>query len=230
MYKPLMCIKHISFFFCFFFCGKLTHAQLLSAAEFVFREAEQNYVPLIEDGNPIPLQVDSNDHKGVLRAVESLQRDFERVAGKRAESGTGTTGGIWIGTVGQSALIDGLVGKGLIDRGALEGKREKFIITVLDDMRVAEAPVLIIAGSDKRGTIYGIYELSKQMGDSPWHYRADVPVERATDLYLKPGSYTEGEPAVHYRGIFLNDEYPALTRWTNYTFGGYNSRFYEKVF
>lgn len=230
MYKPLMYIKHISFFFCFFFCGKLTHAQLLSAAEFVFREAEQNYVPLIEDGNPIPLQVDSNDHKGVLRAVESLQRDFERVAGRRAESGTGTTGGIWIGTVGQSALIDGLLGKGLIDGGALEGKREKFIITVLDDTRVAETPVLIIAGSDKRGTIYGIYELSKQMGVSPWHYWADVPVERATDLYLKPGSYTEGEPAVHYRGIFLNDEYPALTRWTNYTFGGYNSRFYEKVF
>src|SRR5690606_25899423 len=77
---------------------------------------------------------------------------------------------------------------------------------------------------------YGIYELSEQMGVSPWYYWADVPVERKTNLYIRPGSYTDGEPAVQYRGIFLNDEYPALTRWANHTFGGYNSQFYETVF
>src|SRR5690606_36596246 len=89
---------------------------------------------------------------------------------------------------------------------------------------------LVIAGSDKRGTIYGIYELSKQMGVSPWYYWADVPVERKENLYIKPGMYTDSEPADAYRGIFLNDEYPALTRWVNHTFGGYNSHIYETVF
>jgi hypothetical protein len=89
---------------------------------------------------------------------------------------------------------------------------------------------LVIAGSDKRGTIYGIYELSEQTGVSPWYYWADVPVKKQTDLYVKPGTYTDGEPAVRYRGIFLNDEAPALSGWAQETFGGFNSRFYAKVF
>lgn len=198
--------------------------------DFVFREPQSGYLPLIENGTPLPLHIDPNDDKGVLRAVESLQQDFEKVAGKRAEKAPETKSAIWIGTVGHSTLIDGLLEKGLLDRKEIEGKREKFIITVVDNPAPDVESALIIAGSEKRGTIYGIYELSKQMGVSPWYYWADVPVERADNLYVKPGVYTEGEPAVQYRGIFLNDEYPALTRWVNHTFGGYNSQFYETVF
>ena len=90
----------------------------------------------------------------------------------------------------------------------------------------------MIAGSDKRGTVYGIYELSRQIGVSPWYYWADVPVEKHADLYIQKGEFTDGEPAVRYRGLFLNDEAPCLTSWVKNTFGtDYGDHhFYAKVF
>ena len=105
----------------------------------------------------------------------------------------------------------------------MKGKCEKYIITTVDGR-------LVVAGSDKRGTIYGIYELSRQMGVSPWYYWADVPVVRRDAVYALPGLYTDGEPKVRYRGLFLNDEAPCLTGWAGKTFGGFNHKFYEKVF
>jgi hypothetical protein len=92
------------------------------------------------------------------------------------------------------------------------------------------ASALVIAGSDKRGTIYGIYDLSEQIGVSPWHFWADVPVVHKDALFVKAGRYGEGEPAVKYRGIFLNDEAPALSGWVKEKYGTYNHQFYEKVF
>src|SRR5690606_31288869 len=137
---------------------------------------------------------------------------------KEAEVVTTAKSAIWIGTAGQSNLFDGLIAQGRLYKNAIAGKREKFIITVIHQPAAVVESALVIAGSDNRGTIYGIYELSKQMGVSSWYYWADVPVERKENLYIKPGMYTDGEPAVAYRGIFLNDEYPALTRWVNHTF------------
>ena len=112
-----------------------------------------------------------------------------------------------------------------INGNLLKGKREKFIITLTDGQ-------LVIAGSDRRGTIYGIYELSQQMGISPWYDWADVPVEHHDSIFVNKGIYTDGEPAVRYRGIFLNDEAPCLTSWVKNTYGtGYGDhRFYQRVF
>ena len=104
---------------------------------------------------------------------------------------------------------------------------------------------LVIVGSDKRGTIYGIFEISKQIGVSAWYWWADVPVEHRDALYIVPGTYLQGPPSVKYRGIFLNDEYPDLTNWIAEKFGmvaqqktppipagvaNYNHQFYEKIF
>ena len=91
---------------------------------------------------------------------------------------------------------------------------------------------LVIAGSDRRGTIYGIYELSQQMGVSPWYDWADVPVEHHDSIFANKGIYTDGEPAVRYRGIFLNDEAPCLTSWVKNTYGTEygDHRFYQRVF
>ena len=73
---------------------------------------------------------------------------------------------------------------------------------------------LVIAGSDKRGTIYGIYDLSEQIGVSPWYWWADVPVAAPDAICSSTaGRARDGEPAVKYRGIFLNDEAPALSGW-----------------
>jgi hypothetical protein len=185
--------------------------------------------PLVTNGIPIPVLTDANDYEGVLRAVSDWKEDMRKVSGRLPESGKGRLAVI-IGTAGKSALIDRLIRENKIPANELRGKREKYLLTIVSNPLEEVEEALVIAGSDKRGAIYGVYELSAQMGVSPWYYWADVPVETRENLYVKRGSYTEGEPLVQYRGIFLNDEAPALEGWANATFGGFNHAFYEKVF
>ena len=153
-----------------------------------------------------------SDYEGVKIAIRNLQADLKNTLGIDQAN-------ILIGTIGKNKDIDKLK---LAD---LKGKREKYIITTVDNQ-------LIIAGSDRRGTIYGIYELSQQLGVSPWYYWADVPIKKHEKAYIKKGVFTDGEPAVEFRGIFLNDEAPCLTSWVKNTFGTNfgDHRFYEKVF
>ena len=170
----------------------------------------------------LTIGVDSREHSCVQLAVKNLTIDLERVTGRTA-SIQANSPTILIGTVGTHPKIDQWVKQGLLRD--LKGKTEKYIIKTIDGQ-------VIIAGSDKRGTVYGIYELSRQIGVSPWYYWADVPVEKHDDLYVRNGEYSDGEPAVRYRGLFLNDEAPCLTSWVKNTFGtDYgNHHFYEKVF
>lgn len=197
--------------------------------QFIFTQKNTSYFPLAVDGKPVSIHTDNSDYKGVLRAVNDLKEDLRKVTGNSPQQGA-TKFTLIIGTVGKSPTIDKLIQTGKIEAKDLKGKNEKYIIkTVTAPLEGIDA-ALVIAGSDKRGTIYGIYELSSQIGVSPWYYWADVPVVNQKNLYVKPGTYTEGEPAVQYRGIFLNDEAPALTGWSKATFGGFNHQFYEKVF
>jgi hypothetical protein len=189
--------------------------------------------PLVTADRAAPLWYDANDHPGVLRALGDLAADVERVTGRRPAASTACPAHaqpVIIGTVGKSAVIDSLVTAGKLDASDLTGKWESFVITTVADPVPGVKRALVIAGSDKRGTIYGIYELSEQLGVSPWYWWADVPVKKRARAYVLPGRYASGEPAVRYRGIFLNDEAPCLTGWTNEKFGGMNSKFYTKVF
>jgi hypothetical protein len=111
-----------------------------------------------------------------------------------------------IGTVGKSPLIDGLVKSGKVNADAISGKWESFIITTVANPMPGVDQALVIAGSDKRGTIYGIYEISEQIGVSPWYWWADVPPKHHENLFIKAGTYVQGPPVVKYRGIFINDE------------------------
>ena len=202
----------------------LLMALTMSAAEqfVVFHPSAD--VLLLKDAS---ISFDANEHSCVQRAIANLQQDFRRVTGKAALSGvsgdSGKPGNIFVGTVGVNKQIDQWVKKG--ELRDLKGKTEKYIIKTIGDQ-------LVIAGSDKRGTVYGIYELSQQIGVSPWYYWADVPVEKHDAIYIKKGEYTDGEPSVRYRGLFLNDEAPCLTTWVKNTFGtDYGDHhFYEKVF
>lgn len=188
---------------------------------------------LLNPGNRVEIYMDANDCKGVSYAVQALIKDFRQVSGCQATltsqygntHGKNSQPGILVGTLGHSAAIDQLVRQKRIDARQLKGKHEKFIITLVDQQ-------LVIAGSDRRGTIYGIYELSQQMGVSPWYDWADVPVEHHDSIFVNKGIYTDDEPAVRYRGIFLNDEAPCLTSWVKNTYGtGYGDhRFYQRVF
>lgn len=199
---------------------------------------------LINRDNKVEIYMDANDCKGVSYAANALVKDIIKVSGSKAvltsdaglkdknttrkDAADKNAAGkptILVGTIGHSAAIDQLIRQKRISGNLLKGKREKFIITVVDGQ-------LVIAGSDRRGTIYGIYELSQQMGVSPWYDWADVPVVHHDSIFVNKGVYTDGEPAVRYRGIFLNDEAPCLTSWVKNTYGtGYGDhRFYQRVF
>ena len=197
--------------------------------KFIFSSAlKPDYFSLVENGKPVQIISETNDFQGVFRAVNDLKNDFQRVIGN-LPSTSGRTA-IIIGTAGKSSVIDKLIQQGKISKNELSGKNEKYIITTIDNPSSGIERALVIAGSDRRGTIYGIYELSQQIGVSPWYWWADVPVKQQSSLYFKPGIYTEGEPAVHYRGIFINDEAPAFQGWCNAVFGGVNSKMYVHMF
>jgi len=189
---------------------------------------------LVDQGVAAKLYVDGGDYPGVVRAAHDLQADIFRVSGCNAllnNDGKSLFGEVvLIGTIGKSRLIDQLVREHKIDVSQIDGKWESTLIQVVPHPLPGVVRGLVIAGSDKRGTIYGIYDLSEQIGVSPWYWWADVPVEHKDALYVKAGRWVEGEPAVKYRGIFLNDEAPSLTGWANEKFGGLNHQFYEKVF
>ena len=188
---------------------------------------------LADNGKLVSIIIDANDFKGVIRTAEDLQKDILNVTGSEPaiqNIPSECDNVVIIGTIGKSSLIDNLIKAGRIDVSDIAGKWESYIIQTVDDPMSGIGKALVIAGSDKRGTIYGIYTISEQIGVSPWYWWADVPVKKADRLYVKSGRYLYGSPAVKYRGVFLNDEAPALTRWTSEKFGGYNSKFYTKVF
>ena len=216
----------ITFFIILFF---VSESKASDIGQIVQPEKSTNSFPLAENKIPVPILYDMSDFKGVIRAIDNLSLDFERVTGNKPALKTGKYMLI-IGTVGHSSHIDQLIKSGKIDERELNGKFEKYIIQTVENPMSDVSEALVIAGSDKRGTIYGIYELSAQMGVSPWYWWADVPVRENDNLYVKRGIYTEGEPKVKYRGIFINDEAPAFQGWCEEIFGGVNSKMYEHMF
>lgn len=198
-----------------------------------FDQLSSERFTLVEEGCPVSLLIDAEETTGAMIAARNLQDDFQRVTGRKAEllHTPQTKSLVVVGTMG-SHYIKELVKKGKIDGKALKGKREKYIMTVVEHPFDGVDEALVIAGSDMRGTIYGIYELSEQIGVSPWYDWADVPVVKQRNLSILRGTYTAGEPAVDYRGIFLNDEAPCLTGWVKHTYGtDYGDhRFYARVF
>jgi len=180
------------------------------------------------------LYVDSNDHKGVIRALGDLQQDVVRVTGKSAQL-TNDIGElkkhvVLVGTIGKSALIDRLITEKKIKPQRIANKWDGYHLQVVNHPLPGVERALVIAGADKRGSIYGIYDVSEQIGVSPWYYWADVPVAKKKEIYILKGTLKQDAPKVKYRGIFLNDEAPALTGWVNENHGNYNHEFYEKVF
>jgi hypothetical protein len=191
-------------------------------------------VALAENGKTAILFADPADDPGVLRAAADLRDDIARVTALtpalRVQAGAAGSDAVIIGTLGKSALIDRLAAQGVIDEKALRGKWEGFQLRTVEHPLPGVERALVIAGSDRRGTIYGIYTLSEQIGVSPWYWWADVPAQRRDNVYAHAPQAVSDAPAVQYRGIFLNDEQPALTGWAKERFGGYNHAFYEKVF
>ncbi len=189
---------------------------------------------LAKENKIAAIYIDFEDWPGVVRAAGDLQADIKRVTGctakithKETKLGKNV---VLIGTIGKSKIIDQLIRNDKVDVTPIDGKWESFIITVVPKPLAGVDNALVIVGSDKRGTIYGIYDLSEQIGVSPWYWWADVPVEKKENLFVKAGKYVQGPPAVKYRGIFINDEGWALGPWAGEKFGGFNHKMYVHMF
>lgn len=234
---PLLRVAIWGSAFFFLFCSLFSpglRGQAIGQGLYVEFAGHDGDFSIVSQGRSATLFVDSNDYPGVVRAAGDLRADIERVTGQRAEivhEAKNLAGNvIVIGTTGKNELIDRLIRGGRLDVTAIAGKWESFLIAVVPDPFPGVASALVVAGSDKRGSIYGIYDLSNQIGVSPWYWWADVPVSHRDALFVKPGVRVQGPPAVKYRGIFLNDEAPSLTGWVKEKYGNYNHEFYVKVF
>lgn len=182
-----------------------------AAEKFIhFSRANQHDIELTNSNDTV--KYDPSDWEGVIIAVNNLRNDLKAVTGSDKAS-------IVVGTAGKSKAVDKYTD--IVNQ--LKGKWEQYIITNDGDN-------VVIIGSDKRGTIYGIYELSRQIGVSPWYWWADAPIAKHDNIYMTPGTYTDGEPAVKYRGIFINDEWPSFGGWCQNHFGGVNSKMYATIF
>ncbi|MGN0049181.1 MAG: glycosyl hydrolase 115 family protein [Bacteroides sp.] len=182
-------------------------------------KAAERFVSFTKDTGMIPLTgttdtivYDKAEWKGVVIAVNNLRNDLRAVTGSPCAP-------ITVATVGKSPIAKRYAKQAK----TLAGKWEQYLL--FDD-----GNSVVILGSDKRGTIYGIYELSRQLGVSPWYWMADAPIQRHNEVYFKPGIYTDGEPKVKYRGLFINDEWPSFGTWCNNHFGGVNSKAYSHIF
>lgn len=188
---------------------------------------------LVAHGHPATIVADRHDFAGVLRAAHDLQSDLSRVSGARVAYTTAARKplhtAIIVGTLGHSARVDRIVRRLHIDTRDVAGHWEAYLLQVVDHPEPGIDRALLIAGADKRGTIYGIYELSRRIGVSPWVWWADVPVRHRDALYAAPGRFRDA-PRVRYRGLFINDEDPALGGWMKARFGGDNHAFYKHVF
>jgi hypothetical protein len=206
----------------------------LAHAQQVFFTYKNDAFVLVDNHVATPILVDQEDFPGVLRAAKSLQSDVHRVTGVPPTLLSSTKHKerkiIIIGTIGKSSVIDALIKEKKISVEDVRGKWESTLVQVIKNPMKGVDQALVIAGSDKRGTIYGIYDLSEKIGVSPWYWWADVTPQTQKSLYVNTGRYVQGEPAVQYRGIFLNDEEPSLGRWAVENYGGFTHQFYEKVF
>jgi hypothetical protein len=213
------------------------------SGHYVANTAAPGSFPLVADGQAALLVVSASDFPGVTRAVNDLQADVERVTSIKPalslDQVPTQSDVVIVGTIGRSPLIDGLVSAGKLDVSGIAGKWETSLEQVVRDPLPGVARALVIAGSDQRGTIFGVYDVSKQIGVSPWYWWDDVPARHQDALYVLPGRHTQGTPAVKYRGFFINDENPALGTWAPAFFGpgkapgfpgGFNHDFFAKVF
>ena len=205
-----------------------------SAVEsYISTENETGSIALVSGSQAIPLCISSEDYAGVLKTAGHLQTDIEAVTGIRPEIIRDTTKGtqvVIIGTIGKCQLIDQLIRERKIDSESVAGRWDTYALQTVVNPLPGVDQALVIFGSNKRGTIYGMYDLSAQIGVSPWYWWADAPIQKKTEIYVLPGFYSPGEPKVKYRGIFLNDEAPALSGWVEENYGSFNHEFYEKVY
>ncbi|RKD92376.1 S-layer family protein [Mangrovibacterium diazotrophicum] len=199
----------------------------------LFEKNEAGFV-LSDEGQTASIVLGENDYEGVKYVANLFGEDLKRIGLAEPKLIIGDIPTekniVLVGTVGQNTLLDELEESGKLDLSDLRGQWEKSLVQVVENPFPGVDKALVLAGSDKRGTIYAMLNLSRAMGVSPWYWWADVPVDQHSVISIKAGRFVTDSPKVQYRGIFLNDEEPALGGWVRENFGDFNAKFYSHVF
>jgi hypothetical protein len=206
--------------------------------DIIREDYRQGDFKLVYNNIPAGILIDANDYKVVEIAANLLAEDVSNVTGVKPSVNTDSrrlSGNVVIaGTIGHSGLIDKLIKDGKINTAGITGKWETYALQVIEKPLENIDTALVVFGSDRRGTAYGIFELSRQIGVSPWYWWADVPVPKRGNLVIKKGYNRDGPPSVKYRGIFINDEDFGLKPWAAETYdpelGDIGPKTYRKVF
>jgi len=200
---------------------------------FITEKKEEGAFTIVSD-NATQIYTDANDDWLIQKSANLFQEDIERVTGQKPEIihniPSSLKNIIIIGSIEQSSFVKQLIQTKKIKSDSLKGKWEAYQIQVIKNPFKGIDNALIIAGSDKRGTAFGVFELSKQIGVSPWYWWANVPVKKKKQIYILKNILVQDRPIVKYRGIFINDEAPAFSGWAKEKFGGVNHLVYEKIF
>ncbi|MGA1982120.1 MAG: glycosyl hydrolase 115 family protein [Acidobacteriaceae bacterium] len=182
------------------------------------RTASPSAFPIAANGKAAAIYVAAGNPETVRVAAEAFAADVERVTGVKPQMLTSLAGPlpadlILVGVLGKAPEIDALVATRQIFVNGVAGKWESAVTTVVASPMSGVHRALVIAGSDRRGAAYALFQISREMGVSPWTWWADVPVAHHAAVYVRPGMYVQPEPSVEYRGIFLNDEDWGLRPW-----------------
>jgi hypothetical protein len=183
--------------------------------------AQKNRFPIVANAASVSIVYDRKGPKLDSISATLLAQDIERATSYKPTLVTDITTAkdniIVIGAV-QSALVQQVLGKQSALYNNLDGKWECFSLTVVDKPLAGISKALVIAGSDARGTAYGVFSISEKIGVSPWYWWADVPAKQRPELIIQQDDFVSSTPSVKYRGIFLNDEDWGLQPWAAKTF------------
>lgn len=181
------------------------------------------------------ISYDDSDYEVVKITASLFADDLKRVTGTRGllNRETCSPNIVLVGTIGYNRKIDELIKQGKIDVTPIKETWERYIIKTIDHPFKGVEKALVIVGSDRRGTAFGLLSVSEAIGVSPWYWWADIPIKHKTNLYVEPINYISEAPSVKYRGIFLNDEGWGLFPWASQTddpeLGDIGPKTYAKV-
>lgn len=204
-------------------------------ADLTFSQAQGGFPIVGTEGNAV-FVVSQNDAEVVTTVARCVIQDIKTITGKQlafTNSKLSSSFPIIAGTIGQSALIDALIADGKVDTTGLTGVWEAYALQLVNNPMEGVSQALVIMGGTPRGTAYGLFEISRRIGVSPYVWWADVTPAPMSTIYVQ-GDRTEVEkPSVQYRGLFINDEDWALLPWAKKTIdAAYNNigpNTYEKV-
>ncbi|TDD94289.1 glycosyl hydrolase 115 family protein [Flavobacterium cellulosilyticum] len=205
---------------------------------FVQAQQPKSEFSIVENNKSTCILTDEKDFKVVQIAAGIFAHDVFQISGRKvvtaAVKNQKSDITIIAGTIGKNSTIDAMIANKKLDVSEFKGQWERFSIQVVQNPMKGLKKALVVVGSDRRGTAYGILELSRMMGISPWEWWADVSPEKKSEIVISVENKVSKSPSVKYRGVFLNDEDWGLQRWAALNFepetGDIGPKTYAKVF